>query len=144
MQAKKALPFMYAPCKHRPFILANQESQMPFLTLVKVPGMMTGSNVDETTRQYLNSYAPSQSADEMGSSKIPYGRMTLDQYYYTTIPNSTERDHDQVLSRYLAWQEFRYFKDHGMMLTEVRRESGKSIRIFAVDQLWLWIVDESM
>lgn len=117
---------------------------MPFLTLVNVPGVTTGIDVNESTRQYLKSYAPSQRSHENCSSKIPYGRMTLDQYYYTTIPDSTERDHDQVLSRYLAWQEFRYFKDHGMKLTEVHEQSGKSIKIFAVDQLWLWIVDESM
>lgn len=69
--------------------------------------------------------------------------MTLDQYYYTTIPDSTDRDHDQVLSRYLAWQEFKYFMDNEMVATEVFEEAGKSIKIFAVDQLWLWIVDES-
>lgn len=116
---------------------------MPFLTVAEIPASTTSRDEAESRKQVFSSYTISPHDGEKDPSKIPYGRMTLDQYYYTTIPDSTDRDHDQVLSRYLAWQEFKYFMDNEMVATEVFEEAGKSIKIFAVDQLWLWIVDES-
>ncbi|MCJ1426325.1 hypothetical protein MMC29_004228 [Sticta canariensis] len=54
-------------------------------------------------------------------------RRTLDQYYYHTMKDTTERDEDQVVYRYAKkmWPD-----DH---------ESVHNILM--VDQLWLWILD---
>lgn len=53
--------------------------------------------------------------------------MTLDQYYYPTITNTHKRDQDQVLSKFL--------EKNG------RQEKRK---ILMVNQLWMWIIDESI
>ncbi|RDW57478.1 hypothetical protein BP6252_13738 [Coleophoma cylindrospora] len=50
-------------------------------------------------------------------------RRTLDQYFYTHLPDTYKRDRDQVVYRYLE-------------------KEGQVPRIFMVDQLWLWILDE--
>jgi hypothetical protein len=97
---------------------------------------------------------PAQGATVVSRTKQPQGageedpleslheRMTLDQYYYTTLPDSTYRDHDQVLSRYLAWQEFEHFHDSQTLSSEELEHRGVPVKVFSVDQLWLWIIDE--
>lgn len=82
-----------------------------------------------------------QGADEKDPSKTLHERMTLDQYYYTTLPDSTYRDYDQVLSRYLAWQESQPLRNREMISGKVG-QNGLPIKVFSVDQLWLWIIDE--
>lgn len=54
-------------------------------------------------------------------------RRTLDQYYYHTMKDTTERDKDQVVYRYAKkmWPE----------------EHESVHNILMVDQLWLWILD---
>lgn len=54
-------------------------------------------------------------------------RRTLDQYYYHTMKDTTERDEDQVVYRYAKkmWPE----------------ENESVHNILMVDQLWLWILD---
>lgn len=54
-------------------------------------------------------------------------RRTLDQYYYHTMKDTTERDEDQVVYRYAKkmWPE----------------EHESVHNILMVDQLWLWILD---
>lgn len=56
--------------------------------------------------------------------------MTLDQYYYATLDDTQERDDSQVVSRYLDWER--------------EKNAPKEPQILMVDQLWLWIIDESM
>jgi len=51
-------------------------------------------------------------------------RRTLDQFHYYMTENTTDRDSDQVISR--------YFK---------RKYPSKPPPIMMVDQLWLWIVN---
>lgn len=54
-------------------------------------------------------------------------RRTLDQYYYHTMKDTTERDEDQVVYRYAKkmWPD----------------ENESVHNILMVDQLWLWILD---
>lgn len=52
-------------------------------------------------------------------------RRTLDQFHYYMTENTTDRDSDQVISR--------YFK---------RKYPSKPPPIMMVDQLWLWIVNK--
>jgi len=49
-------------------------------------------------------------------------RRTLDQYYYTHLVNTAGRDSDQVVLRYT-------------------RQTSPEPKIFMVDQLWLWILN---
>ncbi|MCJ1464874.1 hypothetical protein MMC07_003489 [Pseudocyphellaria aurata] len=53
-------------------------------------------------------------------------RRTLDQYYYHTMKDTTERDEDQVVYRYAR---------------KMWPEEDESVYILMVDQLWLWILD---
>jgi hypothetical protein len=55
---------------------------------------------------------------------------TLDQYYYPSLLDTKRRDNDQVIRRY-----------QGMGCTEEDEEKAK---ICMVDQLWLWVIDDSM
>ena len=56
-------------------------------------------------------------------------RRTLDQSYFLSLKDTSERDRDQVVYREtkLAWQE-----------------PGDITRVVMVDQLWLWILDERL
>lgn len=81
--------------------------------------------------------------------RIAHARMTLDQFYYATISNTTERDNDQVLSRYLQAQKKKEASDRSGIKQEPNkpradeRKEDKIESILAVDQLWLWVFDES-
>jgi hypothetical protein len=71
-------------------------------------------------------------------------RRTLDQSYYGALKNTQTRDRDQVV--------YRATTPHGHDC--VRNEDGKCAqcqedikmvpRVIMVDQLWMWILDESM
>jgi hypothetical protein len=52
-------------------------------------------------------------------------RRTLDQYFYTHLSNTDQRDRDQVVWRYT-------------------RDAGVEPKIFMVDQVWLWVLDKGM
>lgn len=73
---------------------------------------------------------------EIKPKEVWHQPLTLDQYYYATIKDTSTRDNDQVLSRYLQ----------GISKDKNRnsQHSNEATWILAVDQLWLWIVDEGM
>ena len=55
-------------------------------------------------------------------------RRTLDQYYFATLDDTSQRDKDQVVYRG----------------TKAGRSlHSRNTRVVMVDQLWLWILDES-
>lgn len=56
-------------------------------------------------------------------------RRTLDQYYFVTLDDTSQRDKDQVVYRGTLDQ---------------KRETKSQSRVVMVDQLWLWILDDSM
>ncbi|KAI1368999.1 hypothetical protein F5Y08DRAFT_353521 [Xylaria arbuscula] len=58
--------------------------------------------------------------------------MTLDQYYYPTIDDTSKRDKDQVLSKFLE-------KDEAISETNDSKESHRTI--LKVNHLWIWILD---
>ncbi|KAI9736168.1 MAG: hypothetical protein M1834_001053 [Cirrosporium novae-zelandiae] len=51
---------------------------------------------------------------------------TLDQYYYSLLDDTDFRDGDQVVTRYFS------------------KQNSKKTCVLRVDQLWLWVVDESI
>jgi hypothetical protein len=55
-------------------------------------------------------------------------RRTLDQYYFSTLKNTTSRDRDQVVYRGTKKEKSNFMDEP---------------RIVMVDQLWLWILDDS-
>lgn len=79
--------------------------------------------------------------------------MTLDQYYYPTIFNTNDRDNDQVISKYIIKQNRSKTKQYpdqdsdnrsSIDANEKLREEDSVKTILMVDQLWIWIIDDSM
>ena len=116
---------------------------MPFLTVAEIVEPAASYREEGVPQQTVVSRTMQPNGtDEKDPSKALHERMTLDQYYYTTLTDSTSRDYDQVLSRYLAWQEFEHFRDRKKLSPEKAEQTEHLIKIFAVDQLWLWIIDD--
>lgn len=72
--------------------------------------------------------------------------VTLDEYYYVSLQDAALRNRDQVL-----WRSTHPSREpklsHGRGVdgnTDVPRESDGHCKILVVNQLWLWILDESM
>ena len=91
---------------------------------------------------------PASSHGPVASAHEP---MTLDQYYYPTLIDTDWRDKDQVLSKYLTWKS----KELHDKLSKEQSQSPTAEtadrtleqnprRILMVDQIWMWIIDESM
>lgn len=116
---------------------------MPFLTSAEILPVEVHHAEESQGQTVVSRTMQPQDLEGDDPSRALHERMTLDQYYYTTLPDSTYRDHDQVLSRYLAWQEFEQMYDIGSLSSE-QKERWKPIKVFSVDQLWLWVIDERM
>lgn len=65
--------------------------------------------------------------EHLYSSPPLHMRRTLDQYYFWTVEDTASRDQDQVVCRG----------------TRSRSDPEATARVVMVDQLWLWILDES-
>lgn len=63
--------------------------------------------------------------DHLHSDPPLHVRRTLDQSYFWTLEDTTARDNDQVVYR------------------GTKRDRYWNTRVIMVDQLWLWILDES-
>lgn len=76
-------------------------------------------------------------------------RRTLDQSYYGALKDTGTRDRDQVVYRATTpvgheCQENIDSDDRWMKCKQCQEDSRKVPRLIMVDQLWLWILDESM
>ncbi|KAF4958663.1 hypothetical protein FGADI_2211 [Fusarium gaditjirri] len=91
---------------------------MPYLIL---GARSTGQTIDREE----NSDSFNEPIHSRNTRNITHLPITLDQFYYPVLQDTSQRDNDQVLSRYLEWKE---------------RKSAK--RILMIGQLWLWILDE--
>lgn len=60
-------------------------------------------------------------------------RRTLDQFYYSSLRNTSTRDSDQTISKWTGV---------GVELGGRQSAHGSS-RLIMVDQLWCWVLDES-
>ncbi|KAJ6177983.1 hypothetical protein N7519_008444 [Penicillium mononematosum] len=76
--------------------------------------------------------------------EIFHDSLTLDQYYYSSLEDTTTRDKDQVLWRStdskLNPRESK--SGRNVDLLENRQTSDDRRKILIVNQLWLWILDE--
>jgi hypothetical protein len=82
-------------------------------------------------------------------------RRTLDQSYYWTLKSTQKRDRDQVVYRGTApvpehmhhWCEKEKLKknqqDKNIVCEQCKEDIRKVPRVVMVDQLWMWILDES-
>ncbi|KAL3605288.1 hypothetical protein FPOAC2_00231 [Fusarium poae] len=91
---------------------------MPYLTLgTESPGQSV------RLKQKSDSFnGPLHTRNTRDLTHIP---ITLDQYYYAVLQDTSIRDGDQVLTRYLE---------------KYHRQFGK--RILMISQVWIWIIDE--
>jgi hypothetical protein len=76
-------------------------------------------------------------------------RRTLDQSYYGALKDTATRDRDQVVYRATMpvghdCQENIEKDDRWRKCKQCQEDSRKVPRLIMVDQLWLWILDESM
>ncbi|KAI0449383.1 hypothetical protein F5B21DRAFT_50144 [Xylaria acuta] len=94
---------------------------MPYLTI----GSYDPGAPERRTTVFKATGNPGNSRN---SKQIKHAPMTLDQYYYPTISNTSERDNDQVLSKFLQ-------KKH-------EQPSKAEKKILMVNHLWVWIIDE--
>lgn len=107
---------------------AKTETDTPSITKTKetdkVPRQINAPPAAQITADFLNEnlitgYLPPID----GKFPVLQPRRTLDQYFYTHLESTSNRDGDQVVYRY-------------------NRKLGIRPKIFMVDQLWLWILNE--
>lgn len=92
-------------------------SWQKFLDILPPQGQAVGVNGDPNQQRNRQSF-------DIG--KTPHESMTLDQFYHVSLSNTTRKDSDQVLGRYYG------------------DSNTNPTNILIVDQLWLWILDDSM
>jgi hypothetical protein len=71
-------------------------------------------------------------SNPLGSNRHP--RRTLDQFYYPALSDTSGRDDDQTISKWSG-------KD---LPADGREKAVDESLLLMVDQLWCWVVDESM
>lgn len=94
------------------------------LALLNLPKQMHLSITDNLTTDLLNEHLIKGYLVPSEAKTIPplQLRRTLDQYFYTHLKSTSQRDSDQVVYRYT--------------------KGAFQPKIFMVDQLWLWIFDD--
>lgn len=124
---------------------------MPYLTLgnyrpEKREHSRRGSDIDtDASKEHTNPNISQR------LRPITHRPLTLDQYYYPTLIDTDSRDKDQVLSRYLDAKAMEAHREHDsegtLTASTTTSQSGieakHSANILIVDQIWMWIVDES-
>jgi len=72
-------------------------------------------------------------AKYLDGSRPLHPRRTLDQFYYSSLPDTTVRDRDQTISKWTGSQ----------LDVEGRTAAVNDSLMIMVDQLWCWVLDES-
>ena len=103
----------------------------------------------------LDGYERYRELLELYEEKIIHGSRTLDESYYESLSSIKMRNEDQVVTRY--FDKIRQYSQGDAPVvnmnesTRVERESNvstingrhKPMKILRVDQLWLWVIDDS-
>ncbi|KAI0180586.1 hypothetical protein GGR52DRAFT_578759 [Hypoxylon sp. FL1284] len=105
-------------------------SESVTLTALYMPFLVVGTYDNATGyKDQMDESDRSGGLDESISGRnmrqVAHKPITLDQYYYPAITDTVPRDNDQVLSKYLKQEE------------KIKKT------VFRVDNLWIWIVDET-
>ncbi|GIJ90580.1 hypothetical protein Asppvi_009539 [Aspergillus pseudoviridinutans] len=101
---------------------------MPYLTL----GEYDPKDPEKRTLSGLKESGVDNLISRRDSRHIAHVPLTLDQYYYPGISDTSYRDDHQVFSQYLE-------KHHEKLVSTSR---SKKKQILIVDQLWIWIIDD--
>jgi hypothetical protein len=102
---------------------------MPYLTL----GEYDPKHVKKRTVSGLKESGDDNLIGRRNSRLVAHVPLTLDQYYYPGISDTSYRDKTQVFSKYLE-------EHHEKPLSSTSRSKKK--QILMVDQLWIWIIDD--
>ncbi|GFF54269.1 hypothetical protein IFM58399_09785 [Aspergillus lentulus] len=102
---------------------------MPYLTL----GEYDPKNPKKRTLSGLKESGDDNLISRRDSRHIAHVPLTLDQYYYPGISDTSYRDKTQVFSKYLE-------EHHEKVVSSTSRSKKK--QILMVDQLWIWIIDD--
>ncbi|KAJ0420314.1 hypothetical protein BJY00DRAFT_313252 [Aspergillus carlsbadensis] len=88
--------------------------------------------------------ATSNHQTQTQQSAFRHETMTLDQYYYVSLDDTSERDVDQVMARYIQRQEARRATAALALFEEATIKPHEEVlsQILVVDQLWLWILGD--
>lgn len=103
---------------------------MPYLTFGTLPYNL---NPKQKTQKYPTDLLANWRHRDLMSTyqgKVVHASQTLDQFYYHSLSNTDERDVDQVVTRYIEG-------------TKRKDEWSNNLTILRVDQLWLWVVNNS-
>lgn len=93
----------------------------------------SSSRVKDDTKPKDDNNAAGGTANGRGKNAILHGSRTLDEFGYYSLINTDDRDKDQVVTRYLEPD-----RQKGRV-----NDPGQEWPILRVDQLWLWVIDES-
>lgn len=141
------------PSKWSPLVEVVEEIHAP-----KRKGPRTPSSLGEllwsTADLYeaMDAYADERLIEKYLTHVPPlHPRRTLDQSYYWTLKDTQSRDRDQVVYRrtapslklLLSHQYCKQEHPKGPGCAQCRENVSKVPRIVMVDQLWMWILDES-
>ncbi|RWA08658.1 hypothetical protein EKO27_g6434 [Xylaria grammica] len=102
---------------------------MPYLTIGSYEPSILPTAVTTTPQEFDGS------TNGWSSRRIKHTPLTLDQYYYPTISDTSKRDNNQVLSKFLEKKNLQ--EDHDR---RVAPRANK--KILMVNHLWVWIIDE--
>ncbi len=101
---------------------------MPYITLADYDSEAEMSSTEQTDSVTDENTSKSRAKNAW---KIQHKSQTLDQFHYQFLDDTTERDDDQVVSRYIK---------------ESRKKAGLNPEvkkaILRVDQVWLWVIDQ--
>ena len=104
-------------------------------------GDKTADKNEQLSAAYHNGKAQPKAnrADSPSDAKQDWKKLhesrTLDQFYYHSLKDTEGRDRDQVVTRYIDHMDKSDWKNP--------LDRNKQWDILRVDQLWLWIIDES-
>ncbi|KAF3013504.1 hypothetical protein E8E14_006812 [Neopestalotiopsis sp. 37M] len=111
---------------------------MPYLTInPQFPRTSEPTDENASGKRYIDQDKAGYQRRKAGfedKSSLIHDPMTLDQFYYSGMRNTDNRDRDQVLSKYLDKPEHHY--------ESKPNDAENRTKILMVSQLWLWIIDD--
>lgn len=124
----------------------------PQISTDKPPGPQNGVDDDNQPRQQDTDTTVEQDlywprSEEKVGKLVIHNDLTLDQYYYESLPDTNGRDCDQALGRLFEDEQTSSANKGHRSSQPERREAAKDKRnpqILTVNQLWLWILDDGM
>ncbi|KAL4878743.1 hypothetical protein BJY04DRAFT_220810 [Aspergillus karnatakaensis] len=113
-----------------PAMILAHALQMPYLSWLQGPS--EPHQGPSTWEEYI-----------MDEGDIVHQPMTLNQYYYTSLPDTNERDKDQVITRYALRLQKNERQPVANRSTRTigLHASERTLPLLIVDQIWLWILD---